>query len=145
MRRCMCSFRKPPPYKPVLAFHGHGPGVQYILGNYPNEQVAQEDLARDGNWAQELARAGYLVCALEQRAFGERIADQFGGAEATSSCRHLAFEYLMEGRTLIGERCWDGMVALSYLQNRQDVIKDRIACTGTIRRRHDLPLAQRVG
>ncbi len=119
-----------PPYKPVLAFHGHGPGVRNILGNYPDEQTAQVDLAQDGNWAQELARAGYLVCAVEQRAFGERITDQYGDPDNPSSCRHLAFEYMMEGRTLIGERCWDGMVALSYLQNRHDVIKDRIACTG---------------
>lgn len=122
--------KTPPPYKAVLAFHGHDPGVQYILGNYPDEQVAQENRAQDGNWAQELARAGYLVCAVEQRAFGERTSDQYCLTGCRSSCRHLAFEYMMEGRTLIGERCWDGMVALSYLQNRQDVIQDRIACTG---------------
>ncbi len=120
----------PPPYKAVLAFHGHDPSVQYILGNYPDEQTAQENRAQDSNWAQELARAGYLVCAVEQRAFGERISNQDRQIGSSSTCRDLAFEYMMEGRTLIGERCWDGMVALSYLQNRQDVIKDRIACTG---------------
>jgi pimeloyl-ACP methyl ester carboxylesterase len=118
------------PYKAVLGFHGHDPSVQYILGHYPNEQEAQRNYADDGNWAQVLAQAGYLVCAVEQRGFGERLTDQYGGDPARPlSCRHLAFEYLMEGRTLIGQRCWDGMVALSYLQQRGDVAGG-IACTG---------------
>ena len=119
-----------PPYKAVLGFHGHDPSVQNILGNYPNDEVAQENLAVDGNWAQVLAQAGYLVCAVEQRAFGERNTDQPRSEDNSTSCRHLAFDYLLEGHTLIGERCWDGMVALSYLQNRKDLIEGAIACTG---------------
>jgi dienelactone hydrolase len=122
--------KTPPPYKPVLAFHGHDPSVQNILGNYPNEQVAQQNRAQDGNFAQELARAGYLVCAVEQRGFGERVTDQIRAPEYPIACRHIAFEYLLEGRTMIGERCWDGMVALSYLQSRDDVVKGSIGCTG---------------
>jgi dienelactone hydrolase len=119
-----------PPYKPVLAFHGHGPGVQVILGNYPDEADARARLAVDDNFAQALARAGYLVCAIEQRGFGERITGQHGVAGHDNSCRHLSFEYLMQGRTMLGERCWDGMVALSYLQNRDDIVLGRIGCTG---------------
>lgn len=122
--------KTPPPYKAILAFHGHDPSVQNILGNYPDEQVAQQNLAEEGNWAQVLVQAGYLVCAVEQRGFGERITNQYRESNNPSSCRHLAFEYMAEGRTLIGERCWDGMVALSYLQNREDVIPGAIACTG---------------
>lgn len=121
--------KTPPPYKAILGFHGHDPSAQYILGNYPNTQEAQENVALDGNWAQVLAQAGYLVCAVEQRAFGERISDQYRFSYR-NACRHLAFDYLLEGRTLIGQRCWDGMVALSYLQNRSDVIPGAIACTG---------------
>jgi dienelactone hydrolase len=119
-----------PPYKAVLAFHGHDPSVQYILGNYPDDQIAQKNRAESGNFAQALAQAGYLVCAVEQRGFGERLSDQFHPPENRNSCRHLSFEYLMQGRTMIGERCWDGMVALTYLQGREDVVKGAIACTG---------------
>ena len=121
--------KTPPPYKAVLGFHGHDPSVQRILGNYANEQEAQKNLAEDGNWAQVLAQAGYLVCAVEQRAFGERISDQYRDS-AKNACRHIAFDYLLEGRTLIGQRCWDGTVALSYLQGRDDIIRPGIACTG---------------
>lgn len=118
-----------PPYKAILGFHGHDPSAQNILGNYADEQTKRENMAVDGNWAQALAQAGYLVCALEQRGFGERLTNQRASEHSRSSCRHLAFEYLMEGRVLLGERCWDGMVALSYLQNRADVTGG-IGCTG---------------
>lgn len=59
-------------FKPILAFHEHYPSVQYILGDYPDAETAREQLAVDNNYAQTLAQAGYLVCAIEQRGFGER-------------------------------------------------------------------------
>ncbi|MBN1965473.1 MAG: acetylxylan esterase [Anaerolineae bacterium] len=123
--------KTPPPYKPILVFHGHNPSVQYILGNYPDPETAAQMRAVDNNYAQVLAQAGYLVCAVEQRGFGERISDQVvDKGSFTSSCGHLAFEYLMQGRTLLGERCWDGMCALTYLQSRADVVPGAVGCTG---------------
>ncbi len=122
--------KQPPPYKPVLVFHGHNPSVQYILGNYPDPETAAEKKAVDNNYAQALAQAGYLVCAVEQRGFGERISDQIKEPGFPTSCRHLSFEYLMQGRTMIGERCWDGMCALTYLQSRDDVVPGIMGCTG---------------
>jgi hypothetical protein len=122
--------KTPPPYKPILAIHGHDPGIQYILGNYPNEEAERENLAVDGNWARELANAGYLVCAVEQRGMGERKSDQIHPPGNTNSCSHIAREYMLSGRTMIGERCWDNMVALTYLLNRDDVIKGGVGCSG---------------
>lgn len=112
-----------PPWKPVIVFHGHDPSAQYILGNYPDAQTAQEQLARDNNYAQALARQGYLVCAPEQRGFGQRVSEQPG-------CRHLAFSYLLEGRTLAGERCRDGMQAINWLLGRADVVPGVLGATG---------------
>ena len=112
-----------PPWKPVIVFHGHDPSVQYILGNYPDAETARQQLARDGNYAQALARQGYLVCAPEQRGFGQRVSEQAG-------CRHLAFSYLMEGRTLLGERCRDGMQAIDWLLQRDDVLPGVLGATG---------------
>ena len=118
-----------PPFKPVLVFHGHNPSVQYILGNYPDEKTAAEQTARDNNYAQVLAEAGYLVCAVEQRGFGERLSKGFQEGW-TCSDRHLAFAYLMQGRCVIGERCWDGMCAIDYLATRDDVVRGPLAATG---------------
>jgi hypothetical protein len=122
-----------PPFKPILVFHGHSPAPEYEIGRYPNEEETARALAMDNNYAQALARAGYLTCLVVQRGFGKRLSDQvFHRADEhfTSSCRHLSFEYMMKGRNLLGERVWDGMCALSYLQTRDDVIPGIMGCTG---------------
>ena len=119
-----------PPYKPIVVFHGHSPSVQAVLGNYPDEEKKATSLARDANYAQALAQAGYLVCAVEQRGFGERLTDGTYGGPFPRSCRHLSFEYMMQGRSLVGERCWDGMCAISYMLNRDDVQPGSLGCTG---------------
>lgn len=113
-----------PPYIPVMAFHGHGIGVHTILGTYPEHSGA------DNNFAQQLAQDGYLVCAIEQRGFGERVTDQMNQPDGGNSCRHMAFSYLLHDRTLVGERVWDGMTAVSYMLNRDDVIGDELTCVG---------------
>ena len=121
-----------PPFKPILVFHGHDPsGAHFVLGHYPDVETEAAMLAVDKNYAQALARAGFLVCVVEQRGFGERVTDQVPEPEAyQNSCRHLSFEYLLHGRTMIGERCWDGMCALSFVQNRPDLIPGVMGCTG---------------
>jgi dienelactone hydrolase len=118
------------PFKAILVFHGHDASVQAILGNYPDDAAARENLAVDNNYAQALAQAGYLVCAVEQRGLGERLTRQVGENAFPRSCRHLAFEYLMRGRSLLGERCWDGLCAINYLSSRQDVVPGVLGCTG---------------
>lgn len=119
----------PPPYQPVVAFHGHGPGVSLILGNDPDDTARRGHVARDENFAQRLAQDGYLVCAIEQRGFGERLTDQVD-TERQNACRHLAFEYLTHGKTLAGERLRDALRTIDYLQSRDDILPDTIGCTG---------------
>ena len=120
----------PPPYKPIMVFHGHNPSVQYILGNYPDEATAKDRRAVDNNYAQALAQAGYLVCAVEQRGFGERITPDVHSPDYSNSCRHLSFDYLLHDRTLLGERVWDGMVAISFIEARDDVVPGVMGATG---------------
>ena len=120
--------KKKPPFKPILVFHGHDPSAQYCLGNYPDAQIARDNLALDNDYAHALAEAGYLVGVVEQRGFGERLTNLVS-APPERSCRHLAFSYLMHGRTLLGERVWDGLCAASYLLSRPDVTGG-LGCTG---------------
>ncbi len=122
--------KKRDPLPPVLAFHGHNPSVQYILGNYPDVDTATAEQARDGNYAERLAAAGHMVCAVEQRGFGERITRAADGMQQPNSCRHLAFHYQMLGRTLVGERCRDGMLALDLLRARPETRGAKVAVTG---------------
>lgn len=113
----------------LLVFHGHNPSVQTILGNYPSEEERMQAEGRDGNYAQLLAEAGYLVCSVEQRGFGER---QSGtpAAGIPNSCRHQSFFYQMLGRTMVGERCLDGRVALDFLATMDNPVSDDIGITG---------------
>ena len=120
--------KQEPPYKPILVFHGHDPSAQYCLGNYPDKETARANLAIDNNYAQALAKAGYLVCVVEQRGMGERLSDVVPELTARS-CRHLSFFYQLHGRTLLGERIWDGMCAATYLLSRKD-IAGGLGCTG---------------
>jgi dienelactone hydrolase len=122
--------KREPPHKAVLVFHGHNPSIQPVLGNFADDAEAVDRLAVDGNYAQALALAGYLVCAVEQRGFGERKSHTYGKTDSPNSCRHLAFSYLMHGRSLIGERCWDGLCAIDYLATRDDVVPGVLGATG---------------
>lgn len=113
----------------LLVFHGHNPSVQTILGNYPSEAERQEAEGRDGNYAQLLAEAGYLVCSVEQRGFGERQSG-IPAAGIPNSCRHQSFFYQMLGRTMVGERCLDGRVALDFLASMDNPVTENIGITG---------------
>jgi dienelactone hydrolase len=120
-----------PPFTPIIAFHGHEPGMEYILGHYPDVEVARDYLSRDNNYAQALAEAGYLVCAVEQRGMGARLTGQTdANSPFPRSCRHLSTAYGMLGRTLIGERCGDAICAIDYLKSRPDVVNDKLGVTG---------------
>jgi len=118
-----------PPYKPILVFHGHDPSVQYCLGNYPDDETTRINLATDNNYANALAEAGYLVCVVEQRGMGERKSDLVADVFSHSSCRHLSFFYQLHGRTLLGERVWDGICAATWLLSRTDIVGG-LGCTG---------------
>lgn len=120
--------KKAPPFKPILAFHGHDPSAQYCMGQYPDRKTESANLAVENNYAQVLADAGYLVGVVEQRGLGERLTRQVA-RESGRSCRHLAFAYLLQGRSLLGERIRDGMCAINYLLSRPD-ITGVLGCTG---------------
>jgi len=119
-----------PPFKPVLVFPGHDPGIDYCIGNFPDPDTARIHRSAGNHYAQYLAEHGYLVAAVEQRGLGERRIGTTHDNGERRSCRELAFAYLMAGRTLIGERCWDGMCAATYLRTRPEAAVGGLGCAG---------------
>ncbi len=119
-----------PPFKPVLVFPGHEPGIGYCIGNFPDPETAEIHRTANDNYAEHLADCGYLVAAVEQRGFGERRTGTERGRPLDRSCRELSFSYLMMGQTLMGERCWDGMCAASYLLSRPDAAPGGLGAAG---------------
>jgi dienelactone hydrolase len=129
-----------PPYKPVIALHGHGTwGARGLVG------IAESDLETEFikqlnyDYARQFALRGYLVFAPVLRGFAERM-------EATtpinpdspapvdpkwlSSCRQVALNAILCGTTLISLRVWDVIRLVDYIQSRPEPMIRGLGCVG---------------
>ena len=119
------------PYPTVIALHGHGSGVQEVIGEPQDEQVAAHMRNCNHDYGRQLAQQGFLVFAPEQRAFGERREmEDVAQSPGQSSCRQASMNALLLGRTMIGMRVWDVMRVIDYAEqyaNQTGLAKDRFA------------------
>ncbi len=123
------------PYPTVIALHGHGSGVQEVIGEPQDEQVAEHMRRCNHDYGRQLAQQGFLVFAPEQRAFGERRElEDVAQSPGQSSCRQASMNALMLGRTMVGMRVWDVMRVIDYAEqyaNQTGLAKsDSLACVG---------------
>ncbi len=70
--------------------------------------------------AVQAVKNGWAALAVEQRCFGERKGD----------CQREFLDALMLGRTLTGERVYDVMRAIDFIESRPELDKTRIGCMG---------------
>jgi dienelactone hydrolase len=115
----------------VIAVHGHGSGVNEIVGLDPLGNPRPEPAGYQKDFALSLVRRGFVVAAPELLGFGARreAADVAAGAEE-SSCRALATWALMLGSTLVGERVADLVRVVDFLSGREDVDPSAIGIFG---------------
>ena len=128
-----------PPYRPVIALHGHGTGgANYLLGKVWDESAnaKEQEIIRTQNhdYARQLALHGFLVFVPVQRGLGERIENKPGliswqGA-GQSSCRVLSFNALLLGKTLLGMRVWDVLRTIDYIRSRPEPMVGGLGCVG---------------
>lgn len=119
------------PYPAVIALHGHGSGVQEVIGEPQSEQIAEHMRRCNHDYGRQLAQQGFLVLAPEQRAFGERREmEDVVQAPGQSSCRQASMNAMLLGRTMIGMRVWDVMRIIDYAQQTGLVKTDTLACVG---------------
>jgi dienelactone hydrolase len=124
-----------PPYRVVVAFHGHGYGVKDMIGLW---ETGEERLTPEGyhkDFAVELARRGYLVAAPEISCFGERANDyaylnQVIGQPVPYTCEHTAHLALHMGGSVIGLRAHDATMLLNWLETRPEVDMRRVGAMG---------------
>ncbi|MFH0797083.1 MAG: alpha/beta hydrolase family protein [Candidatus Omnitrophota bacterium] len=112
----------------VICLQGHTSGMHISLGKANNKED-REEIAGDRDFALQAVKRGYLAFAMEQRCFGERRETK-QKAKAPHLCQDTAMHSLILGKTLIGERVWDVMRAIDYLEQRAEVDQRRIACLG---------------
>lgn len=111
------------PFRPLIIYHGHANGAQTLFGYGMTKKYQDYGL--------EFVRKGYLVIAPDQRGFVNRLGPSpiyYNGYKR--SCRQIAFDLMLNGRTILGERVSEAMCLADYLKARPDIIKNKILVTG---------------
>ena len=124
-----------PPYRPVIALHGHGSdGARLLLGMAQGEEELAhlQDFRYD--YARQLAQRGFMVFVPVQRDLGERIesasAFRTGSGVWEKSCQMAALVGLLLGKPLAGLRAWDVMRTVDYIRSRPEPLTHGIGCLG---------------
>ena len=115
----------------ILCFHGHGRGVDDIVGMQADGSMREKLGGYQMDFALQCVRHGYVALAVEQFGFGRRrdeAAKRSG--PGVSSCQPASGAALLLGQTMIGWRVYDGIRALDYLETRPEVDARRIGAMG---------------
>lgn len=115
---------------------GKAPGLLYCHWHGGHYDVGKEELFRTNALpvpaGPELARRGYVVCAIDAYCFGERNGKGPGGPGEKGGAGELTASKfnLWAGRTLWGMMVRDDLMALDYLCSRAEVDRGRVGVTG---------------
>ena len=128
-----------PPYRPVIALHGHGSaGARHVVGLPANELEAELGRRANYDYARQLARRGFLVFAPTLRGFDTRLEPgelrDSSNEMYLSSCAAASYDALLFGQTLLGLRVWDQMRLIDYIATRPETRSEPrgrgLACVG---------------
>ena len=119
----------------ILACHGHSPyGKDGPMGNRSSGERSDNIADHNYDYGVQMARAGYVVIAIDWRGFGERddrtkphCNDVFGTRDI---CNIHFIRAAILGRTLLGMDVHDGMCALDYVCGLDFVDPERIGVMG---------------
>jgi dienelactone hydrolase len=127
-----------PPYRPVIALHGHGTwGARIITGAAETDREIEFISLMNYDYARQLALRGYLVFAPVLRGFAERLEDSSLPVDSSpdagswiASCKSLGMNLLLRGQTLLGLRVWDVMRLVDYIRARPEPMTGSLGCVG---------------
>jgi len=102
-----------PPFPVMICLQGHTKdGMAVSIGRAPVKG------GRD--FALQAVRNGWAALAIEQRSFGERA----------GNCQSDALHGVLLGRPLTGQRVYDVMRAIDFIETQRDLDAQRIGCMG---------------
>jgi dienelactone hydrolase len=124
-----------PPYKPVIAVHGHGSdGARLLLGDAHDPLEVEHMHALNYDYARRLAEHGFLVFVPVLRGFAERLEDpplqDTDEGLWVKSCHTAGMGALLCGKTLLGLRVWDVKRLVDYIQTRPEPTTTGLGCAG---------------
>ena len=114
----------------ILYNHYHG--GRYTQGKEELFMKAFEGIGHSLETGKELVKQGYVICAIDAYAFGER---RFQGPkgreeEGRETEESLFRAFIWQGKTLWGMMVRDDLLALNYLLSRPEVDPERVAAMG---------------
>lgn len=118
------GIKKPPV---VICLQGHSNGMMISVGQYYSLKD-KKAFWGDRDFGLHAVEHGYAAMLVEQRGFGERRSKMH--LKGTVTCSFLAYNALLVGRTLIGERVWDVSRVIDVLEKRDDVDGTQIGIMG---------------
>lgn len=124
------------PSPAVLALHGHGRGAEDVLGEADSEQWRHWIEKYNYDYAHQLASRGFITFVPEARGFDERekesekVSNPREGEDYRTSCRKSSFNSMLLGLSIIRGKVWDIIRSIDYLQTREEVNPEKIACLG---------------
>ena len=111
-----------PPYPVMICLQGHAPGMYISVGDARTERDAKL-IAGGRDIALQAVANGWAALAIEQRGFGEQ-------AVAGADCHDLSLRELMRGRPMLGQRVFDVMRGIDFIETQDDLDDNLVASMG---------------
>ncbi|WP_435320854.1 alpha/beta hydrolase family protein [Haloarchaeobius sp. TZWSO28] len=119
-----------PPYPVVLTLHGHNEtGKELPAGECQDDAQRKEVREERRDMAVQAVQRGYAALAPDMRGFGA-LADAADRLAGDRACTALQKQAQLYGRSLAGERVWDTLRLLDFVEEQSVFDTDQIAVTG---------------
>lgn len=119
-----------PPCPVVVALHGHGDGGTAVTAGVP-ETAEQRREVRDEkrDVAVQAVERGYAALVPTMRGLGE-LANEADEELGYRTCHTLQLHAQLFGRSLAGDRVWDGTRLLDFVEDRDEFDEESVTVTG---------------
>ncbi len=117
-----------PPFPTVIAVHGHcADGKALTVGAVDDQRKEIASERRD--IARQAVKRGYAAVAPDMRAFGA-LSGPATDSDGGRACTTLQKRSQLFGRTLAGDRCWDLLRLVDWIDTQSHLDSEAIAITG---------------
>lgn len=119
-----------PPHPVVFTIHGHNDTGKELLAGTAHTDAQREAIHQQRrDTAIQAVRRGYAAIAPDMRGFGALAASN-PDPDGDRACTHMQKTAQLYGRSLLGDRVWDVLQLVDFVERRSVLDADRIGITG---------------